>query len=1209
MDFAHLHVASAYSLRHGASMPAQLVARAVEHGQSSLALTDRDGVYGAVRFVQACVSSGITPVLGVDLALDPPARQRPMPPAARPPDEGVHGTPLRGGAWVDPRHPRAVLLGRGRRGWRSLCRLLTAVQAERDDARSTAASLAHIAAHADGLVALLGPHSSVLEALAARRPDLADALVAPWREIFGDSLRIEIVSHRARSGPLSTTVAARALGWARERGITTVLAHAARYADPSQGRVVDVLDATRRLVALDERHRDRPNAQGFLAPTPFMAHLADEIARAAGADRRTPHSLLVAAVDLAGECAVTPADLGIGEVVIPELDVVLDRTGTPSVQLREDSGRNASRNCTLGAANAARADAILRGRCTTGLDRYHGAERIAARHRLEDELRTIATLGFATYFLTVAEVVDLTRARGIRVAARGSGAGSLVNHLLGISGVDPLRHGLLMERFLTPLRRQLPDIDIDVESARRLEVYDAIIERFGVERVATVSMMETYRVRHAIRDVGAALALPPGEIDTLAKAFPHVRARNARDALRDLPELRDSGLGRLTARGELDHFWDLVESLDGLPRHIAMHPCGVLLADATLLDRTPVEPSGQGYPMSAFDKDDVETLGLLKLDVLGVRMQSALAHAVAEVERIDGAHIDLDAVTLDDPATYALIQSTRTLGCFQIESPGQRELIGKFAPENFNDIIIDISLFRPGPVKSDMVTPFLRARQGWNDPVYVHDDLRPILAETYGVVVFHEQVLRIVAQMTGCSLAEADETRRSMGSTEGQDDVRAWFYPAALAHGYDLITVERVWEVLRAFASFGFCKAHAAAFSLPTYQSAWFKTHHPAAFLAGVLTHDPGMYPRRLILDDARNLGIAVLGLNVNRSSTTYTVEHIPGGDEGNDGYGIRISLADVKGMSESEMERIVERRPYSSLSDFWHRAAVSQPIAERLVLAGAFDSVHGIMSGSTGRQTGVANRRVTRRDLLLQAADLARGGPRRARNENDVEQLSFDTLAGDAPPRPTGLPEFGPADRVRAELEILGLDVSHHVVDFYAPMLDELATLRPPLVRSRDLVSLRSQAEILIAGVKAAVQTPPVRSGRRVIFLTLDDATGPVDAAFFDDVQGPYAATVFSSWLLLVRGELRRTGPRGVSLRATGAWELGYLHDLWSGGGLDAVADMLAAAMHPDASTRASDGQRRTRAHATGSRQSPVPAQSLAPSKLWHSSPGSSGW
>ncbi len=1268
MDFAHLHVASAYSMRHGASMPADLVARAAEHGQSLLALTDRDGVYGAVRFVQACDAAGIASVLGADLALDLPhinsryvsnsrdvgGAGRPMPPGARPPDarrglpDGIGSasaqgaSPARGGAWVDPRHPRAVLLARDRRGWSSLCQLISAMQAGRDGTRAVAVSLEQIAAHADGLVAMLGPRSPVAEALAARRPDLADALIAPWREIFGDSLRIEIVSHRARSGTLSTVVAARMLGWARERGIIPVLAHAVRYAEPHQGRVIDVLDATRRLVALDDRHRDRPNAQGYLTSTAFMADLAEEIARAAGTGWRSARDLLAAAVDLAGECALTPADLGIGEVVVPELHVVAPGQRIP-------------------------ADALLRTRCESALDRYRGAERIAVRHRLEEELRTIATLGFATYFLTVAEVVDLTRGLGIRVAARGSGAGSLVNHLLGISGIDPMRHALLMERFLTPLRRELPDIDIDVESARRLEVYDAIIERFGVERVATVSMMETYRVRHAIRDVGAALAMPPGEIDVLAKAFPHIRARGARQALADLPELRDSGIGRMTARGELNHFWDLVEGLDGLPRHIAMHPCGVLLSDATLLDRTPVEPSAQGYPMSSFDKDDVETLGLLKLDVLGVRMQSALAHAVAEVERIDGERIDLDAVALDDPAAYSLIQSTRTLGCFQIESPGQRELIGKFAPDNFNDIIIDISLFRPGPVKSDMVTPFLRARQGWADPVYIHDDLRPILAETYGVVVFHEQVLRIVATMTGCSLAEADETRRSMGSPEGQDDVRAWFYPAALAHGYDLPTVERVWEVLRAFASFGFCKAHAAAFSLPTYQSAWFKAHHPAAFLAGVLTHDPGMYPKRLILADARGLGIAILGVDVNRSGTTYAVEcvaedvarHDPSQSDrvevddsavrtsyrdlseagcldssyelvGEVSYGIRISLADVKGMSEAEMERIVERRPYSSLADFWHRASVSQPVTERLVLTGAFDALHGIGDGGVRRRG-----RVTRRDLLLQVADLAAGGParrvgraapiglRRTRTHSEGEQLSFDSLAGDAAPRITGLPEMGPADRVRTEMEVLGLDVSHHVVDFYAPMLDALAAGRPPLVRGCDFLSLRSHAEILIAGVKVAVQTPPVRSGRRVIFLTLDDATGPVDAAFFDDVQGPAASTIFGSWLLLVRGELRRTGPRGVSLRATGAWDLGAVHETWTHEGAEAVAEMIAASPRP----APPEGPRRVLVHASGFRQSPYadikPADTgsatarqgraapskAPPSKLWHSSPGSSGW
>jgi len=547
-------------------------------------------------------------------------------------------------------------------------------------------------------------------------------------------------------------------------------------------------------------------------------------------------------------------------------------------------------------------------------------------------------------------------------------------------------------------------------------------------------------------------------------------------------------------------------------------------------------------------------------------------------------------------------------------SPGQRELIGKFAPENFNDIIIDISLFRPGPVKSDMVTPFLKARQGWNDPVYVHDDLRPILAETYGVVVFHEQVLRIVATMTGCSLAEADETRRSMGSPDGQDDVRAWFYPAAIAHGYDLVTVEKVWEVLRAFASFGFCKAHAAAFALPTYQSAWFKAHHPAAFLAGVLTHDPGMYPKRLILDDARNFGVAVLPLDVNRSGTTYTVEKVDGSC-----HGIRLSLADVKGMSEAEMERIVARRPYSTLADFWKRAAVSQPIAERLVLAGAFDAVHGI-DLSHARESGASLRRrgqVTRRDLMLQVADLARGGPRRARTESNIEQLSFDTLTADAPPPLTGLPEMGPADRVRAELEILGLDVSHHLVDFYAPMLDALTQVRPPLVRSHDLLRCRSQAQVLIAGVKVATQTPPVRSGRRVIFITIDDGTGPVDATFFDDAQGPYAGTVFASWLLLVRGEIRRTGPRGVSVRATGAWDLGQVHDLWSTDGLEAIADLLSESPQPTAPI----GPRKVLVHASGFRQSPYadikpadaapgkPGKPGAPGKLWHSSPGSSGW
>jgi error-prone DNA polymerase len=811
-----------------------------------------------------------------------------------------------------------------------------------------------------------------------------------------------------------------------------------------------------------------------------------------------------------------------------------------------------------------------------------------------------------------------------------------------------------------------------------MEVYDAVIDRFGADRVSCISMMDTYRVRHAIRDVGAALGLPPAEVDAVAKAFPHIRANQVHAALKDLPELRASRLGsrRGGGTGDLDLLFDLVARLDGLPRHIALHPCGVLLSDATLLDRTPVENSYLGYPMSQFDKDDVEELGLLKLDLLGIRMQSAIAHALDEVARVDGETVDIDAVPRDDPTTFELIRSTRTLGMFQIESPGQRELVGKFGPQTFEDLIIDISLFRPGPVKSDMVTPFLLARNGWRDAVYPHPDLAFALEQTAGVVVFHEQVLQIVARMADCTLAEADEVRRALGEKDAHPEVRAWFVPRALAAGYPVEVAEQVWQVLAGFGSFGFCKAHAAAFALPTYQSAWLKAHHPAAFLAGVLTHDPGMYPKRLILDDARNFGIRVLGLDVNASADTYRVERldqnlpeeIPDDADRDDAdrewlrpewmpatmpdpsrYGIRVSLADVKGISDDEVDRIVAGRPYRSLSDFWHRASVSRPVVERLVLAGGFDSLYGFAVRDREAHRPTRRRRqVTRRDLLLQIGELdrwSRSGARATSNGqlsldlmglglSDDEESGSPSGRADGEPEETGpdwaagsgLPEFTDAELVRAELEVLGLDASRHVIDFYRRFLAALGA-----VPAGELLGCRSGAEVLVAGVKVATQTPPIRSGRRVVFVTLDDGSGCADATFFEDVQGPYAATVFHGWLLVVRGVLRRTGPRGVSLRATGAWELPALHEAWEAGGLAAVGELMAApGEYTDQAVAGAAASRSTRpvmvrpvlVHPTGFRMSPYadikPAgedskvaarrAGVAPRKLWHSSPGSSG-
>ena len=1292
--FVHLHVSSGYSLQYGASLPHVLVERAAEQEMDTLALTDRDGTYGAVKFVRAARSAGIRPVLGVDLAVAAMsdeatgARQGRRPPPRR--------TPVRGGAVRDPSPhegggARVTFLASGKAGWAALCRLVSSVHltGERGRPVGTRDLLAPHLATGHVLV-LLGPSSELGVAATRRRDDLGRDAIAPWLDLLPrENLLVELVSHRlgARSGdwgPGTSPHAARMAGIARAAGLTTVLTNAVRYADRFDASTIDVLDAARRLVPLGSAHlRDvgpsgtRGNAEGFLKSGKQMHEIAEEICRLAGltddSEREARH-LLARTRTVADRCALDPrADLGLGEVHFPEF--------------------------ALTDVSAPTADVALRHRVEAAIGtRYGSAPRMRIWTRLDQELETIRALGYASYFLTVADVSDLIARMGIRRAARGSGAGSLVNYLLGISGVDPIRHGLLMERFLSPLRASLPDIDVDVESARREEVYRAILDRFGGERCATVSMMDTYRVRHAVRDVGAALGMAPGEIDAIAKAFPHIRARDARLALRDLPELRVSGLGD----GGLDRFFGLVERLDGLPRHIAMHPCGVLLSDVTLLDRTPVEASFSGFPMSQFDKDDVEDLGLLKLDVLGIRMQSAMAHAVAEVERVDGVRIDLDdesQVPLDDMTTYDMISSARTLGVFQIESPGQRELVGKSGIESFDDIITDISLFRPGPVRSDMITPYLEVKQGWASAGYLHDDLRPILEQTRGVVVFHEQVIEIIARFGGVSCAEGDEKRRALGDAEGMAETRAWFFPRALAQGYELALVEQIWQVLEAFASFGFCKAHAAAFALPTYQSAWLKAHWPAHFLSGVLTHDPGMYPKRLILHDARQFGVGVLGLDVNASAAAYVVEPVgrdrsePGRRNGLDGaseasttscgYAIRISLTDVKGIGAAEVARIVEGRdgaPYVSLSDFFHRARVSRPVLERLVLAGGFDTVYGIGSGD---QAVTRRGRVTRRDLLLQVAELdlhaqaldrasrSRGrglSSRRTplpatvaateaaeRNSSDAgvradaapterhalsaggvwarahaqsraarpvaatESVQLTLHLGDEPgepgERPSGLPEMTTLERMRAELEILGLDVSQHAVAAYDPFLDALG-----VTRSRDLMRRRSRAELLVAGVKVATQTPPIKSGRRVVFLTLDDGTGPVDATFFEDAQGPYAATVFSSWLLVVRGELRRTGRRGVSLRATGAWELPALHDLWqhgrtAGEGLALVRAVLARM--PE--SRGDEGQdptrRRVLVHTSGFRTSPYadvepPGEAVkdVARKLWHRSPGSPG-
>jgi error-prone DNA polymerase len=422
-----------------------------------------------------------------------------------------------------------------------------------------------------------------------------------------------------------------------------------------------------------------------------------------------------------------------------------------------------------------------------------------------------------------------------------------------------------------------------------------------------------------------------------------------------------------------------------------------------------------------------------------------------------------------------------------------------------------------------MIRPFLSARHGFTSAQIIHPDLYEILAETEGVVVFHEQVISIIATMTGISLAAADEKRRALGSKEGQQEVCDWFFPAATARGYELTTITEIWDVLRAFASFGFCKAHAAAFALPTYQSAYLKTHYPAAFIAGVLTHDPGMYPKRLMVDEARQLGVGLAPLDINFSNESYTVEKSSAG-----AYSVRIALSTVGGISTGEITSIIAGRPYIDLADFYRRSGASHPIIETLIMTGAFDRVHSLNEKSKGA--------LNHRDLLLHLSDLTRSPA----SNISGSQMVF----GFAPPAlaTSGLPAMGASEKVRNEVERLGMDITHHMLEFYAPFLNAIGA-----VKSSDLLTLRSQSDILVAGVKVAMQTPPVRSGRRVIFLTLDDGYGCTDSTFFSDAQEGFASTLYSTSLLLVRGKTRRTGERGISINASGAWDLRQAYEKWS--------------------------------------------------------------
>ena len=1069
-SFVHLHVASAFSAHYGVTRPELMVEAARAMGFDALAVTDRNGLYGAIKHIGACLQLGIDPIVGVELeVLD-------------------FGRPL----------GKATVLCHGGTqgfGWSVLCQVVSAAHrlAKKDSIAIERLELSKLLAKG-GCTVLIGPQSDIGELPQSQSVTVAEQRLGDWAQLFRQpgTLAIEVFSHLTEPGTrYSTARAKQLLNLADAHSLPAVLTNAVRYLEPDDALTADVLDSARHLEPLGF-FEPQPNAQAWLKPAELMHSLAIEICDT----KERAAKLIQTTARLANRCRLNPtSDCDWGRPKTPE-KAILGIDGNPFE--------------------------VLWQKAHAGIERYYPNANSALKnqvlHRLSKELITVNQLGFATYFLTVADVAQMIKDMGVRSQARGSGAGSLLNYLIGISGVDPIEHDLLFERFLSVERSSLPDIDIDVESARRHDIYRAIFKRYGSSRVTLLSMQSKYQGRGAMRDSGLALGLADEQIDEIAKSMWRFSARSFRGALAIKPELADFAI-EVEKDRKMNLLVDITERLDRLPRHISMHPCGVILGDSNLLNLTPVETSGMGLPMSQFDKDDMDPMGFLKLDILGVRMQSAMAYAVREAQRVNGISIDLDNIKRDDPETFRAIRTTNTLGIFQIESPGQRELTGKHQPTEFNDLTIQISLFRPGPMKGNMIAPYLDGRHGFAKPDYIHPDLEPILKETFGVVIFHEHVIRILNVMTKCSLAKADEIRRSLEKPRIKPEIEKFFRAESAKNGYSQSVIDRVWGTIEGFSSFGFCKAHGAAFALPTYQSAWLKTHYPTEFMAGLFTHDPGMYPKRLLLAEARRLGVAILPIDVNKSTDEYRVEKTDGS------IGVRMALTDVQGISEAEIARIISEQPFIDLPDFYLRAKPSRRTLEHLATIGAFDALVGLGSGADSHSRGDIIARVRQLNAI-------KSRPKDQGSQSTLDFSVLDFLA-------TGNPEPSITDKVEAEIAITKLDISAHILESFRPMLDEMG-----VVRSDELAQLRSKTDVLVAGVRVATQTPPMRSGKRVVFLTLDDGFGCSDATFFEEAQQRSSRILFNNRLLLISGKTRRTGVKGVSIMAENAWDL---RDLWA--------------------------------------------------------------
>ncbi|GBE65800.1 error-prone DNA polymerase [Mycobacterium sp. MFM001] len=1008
--YAELHAHSAYSFLDGASTPEELVEEAARLDLRAIALTDHNGLYGAVRFAEAAAELDIATVFGAELSLGSGARTEAP----------------------DPPGPHLLVLARGAEGYRRLSRQLTAAHLAGGEKGKPRFDF-------DALTDAAGGHWHILtgcrkghvrQALYARGPEAAADALADLVDRFGaDRVSIELTHH---GQPIDDERNAALAALAPRFGVSVIATTGAHFAEPSRARLAMAMGAIRARQSLDE-------AAGWLAPL-GGSHLrsGEEMARLFAWHPEA----VSAAAELGEQCAF---GLALIAPQLPPFDVPPGHS--------EDSWL---RQLTLAGAR----------------DRYGPPERARKAYaQIDHELKVIEQLKFPGYFLVVHDITRFCRENNILCQGRGSAANSAVCYALGVTAVDPVANELLFERFLSPVRDGPPDIDIDIESDQREKVIQYVYDKYGRDYAAQVANVITYRGRIAVRDMARALGFSQGQQDAWSKQI------SRWNGLADSPDVEDIP----------EQVIELATQIANLPRHMGIHSGGMVICDRPIADVCPVEWARmENRSVLQWDKDDCAAIGLVKFDLLGLGMLSALHYAIDLVAEHKGIDVDLAKLDLSEPAVYEMLQRADSVGVFQVESRAQMATLPRLKPREFYDLVVEVALIRPGPIQGGSVHPYIRRRNEVDRVVYDHPSMETALRKTLGVPLFQEQLMQLAVDCAGFSAAEADQLRRAMGSkrsAERMQRLRGRFYDGMRAlHGADDAVIDRVYEKLEAFANFGFPESHALSFASLVFYSSWFKLHHPAAFCAALLRAQPmGFYSPQSLVADARRHGVAVHGPDVNASLAHATLE--------NAGTEVRLGLGSIRHIGDDLAEKLVEERkangPFASLLDLTGRIQLSVPQTEVLATAGA-----------------LACFGMSRREALWAAGAAATQRPDRLPGVGSSSHIP-------------SLPGMSELELAAADVWATGISPDSYPTQFLREDLDAMG-----VVPAEKLIEVPDGDRVLIAGAVTHRQRPATAQG--VTFLNLEDETGMVNVLCTPGVWSRHRKLAQTASALVVRGQVQ---------------------------------------------------------------------------------------